>query len=112
MSRRKHVPDWLVPSILFSGVVVWFLGAKQAFGSTPKNTGNVQTAIVGDRVYSVTRLGQGHYIVSLISTGGVLEPSPVNFVFSQTEQLGAIGSAEKLAQLKSDMNSFNVNFAS
>jgi hypothetical protein len=114
MSRRREpkTPEWLVPAILFSGAVAWFLGTKSAFGSTPKKTGNVQTAIVGDRVYSVTRLGQGHYIVSLISTGGVLEPSPVNFVFSQTEQLGAVGGEEKLAQLKMDMQSFDVNFAS
>ena len=113
MARKSSTPNWLVPAILFSGAVVWFLGGKQAFASTPpKNTGNVQTATVGDRLYSVTRLGQGHYIVSLISTGGVLEPSPVNFVFSQTEQLGAIGSEPKLAQLKTDMQSFNVNFAS
>jgi hypothetical protein len=111
MSRRKSsTPEWLVPAILFSGAVAFFL-SKPAFGSAPKSSGNVQTAIVGDRVYSVTRLGQGHYIVSLISTAGVLEPSPVNFVFSQTEQLGAIGSEPKLAQLKADMQSFNVNFA-
>jgi hypothetical protein len=75
------------------------------------NTGNVQTATVGNRVYSITKLGQGNYIVSLISTGGVLETSPVNYAFSQTGQLGAIGDPQKLAQLKTDMQSFNVNFA-
>lgn len=75
------------------------------------NTGNVQTATVGDRVYSITKLGQGNYIVSLISTGGVLETSPVNYAFSQTEQIGAIGDPHKLAQLRADMNAFQVNFA-
>ena len=74
------------------------------------NTGNVQTATVGDRVYSVAKLGQGHYLISLISTGGVLETSPVNYAFNQTEQLGAVGDERKLAQLKSDMQSFKVNF--
>lgn len=107
---RKSTPDWLVPAILVSGAVAFFL-SKPAFGK-PMNTGNVQTAIVGDRVYSITKLGQGSYLVSLISTGGVLEKSPVNFAFSQTEQLGAIGDEKKLAQLKIDMQSFNVNFES
>ena len=109
MARKSRTPDWLVPAILLSGTVAFFL-SKPAFGAT-KKSGNVQTTIVGDRVYSVTRLGQGHYLVSLVSTSGVLEPSPVNYVFSQTQQLGAMGSEQKLAQLKTDMQSFDVNFA-
>ncbi len=110
MSRKRSSADSLIPWIVLSGAVVFFL-SKSAFGATKTmNTGNVQTATVGDRVYSITKLGQGHYIVSLISTGGVLELVPVNFVFSQTEQLGATGDAQKLAQLKTDMQSFNVNF--
>lgn len=109
--RKSSVPDWLVPAILFTAVVSFFL-SKPAFGATkPMNTGNVQTATVGNRVYSITKLGQGSYIVSLISTGGVLETIPTNFAFSQTEQLGAVGDPQKLAQLKADMNSFQVNFA-
>lgn len=113
MSRKtkSSVPDWLVPAIIASGTVAFFL-SKPAFGaSKPMNTGNVQTATVGNRVYSVTKLGQGNYLISLISTGGVLETAPTNFAFSQTEQLGAVGDPQKLAQLKTDMNSFNVNFA-
>lgn len=107
MAKRRKKDDWLVPAIL--ATVAFFL-SKSAFGATPKPAGNVQTAIVGDRIYSVLRLGQGHYIVSLISTGGVLETSPVNFAFSQTEQMGAEGDPQKLAQLKTDMQSFNVDF--
>ena len=112
MSRRKSsVPDWLVPAIGFTAVVSFFL-SKSAFGATkPMNTGNVQTATVGNRVYSVAKLGQGSYMISLISTGGVLQVEPVNFAFSQTEQLGAVGDPQKLAQLKSDMQFFQVNFA-
>ncbi len=110
MSRKKK-DDWLVPAILISGTIAFFL-SKSAFAADKvMNTGNVQTATVGDRVYSVTKLGQGNYLVSLVSTGGVLELEPVNFAFSQTEQLGAVGNAQKLAQLKTDMNSFKVNFA-
>lgn len=109
--RKSSVPDWLVPAILFTGAVSFFL-SKNAFGATKKPASNVQTATVGDRVYSVTRLGQGNYLVSLVSTGGVLETSPVNFAFSQTEQLGAIGDERKLSQLKTDMQSFNVDFHS
>lgn len=107
---RKSKADNLIPWILLSGTVVFFL-SKSAFAS-PKtmNTGNTQTATVGDRTYSVTKLGQGNYMVSLISTGGLLETSPVNYVFSQTEELGANGSPQKIAQLKQDMQSFNVNF--
>lgn len=90
--------------------MVFFL-SKNVFAATPKPTpSNVQTATVGDRVYSVARLGQGNYMVSLLSTGGVIEREPVNFAFSQTEQLGSTGSSAKLAQLKSDMRSFNVDF--
>lgn len=109
MAKRKD--DWLVPAIIASGTIAFFL-SKSAFAA-PKtmNTGNVQTATVGDRVYSVTKLGQGNYIITLVSTGGVLELEPVNFAFSQTEQLGAVGSPQKLAQLKTDMQSFKVNFA-
>lgn len=108
---RKRKDDWLVGAILFSGTVAFFL-SKSAFAS-PKamNTGNVQTATVGDRVYSVTKLGEGSYLVSLISTAGVLETSPVNYTFSQSGQLGAFGDERKLLQLRSDMQSFNVNFA-
>lgn len=110
MSRKRSSADSLLPWIALSGVVVFFL-SKSAFGATkPMNTGNTQTATVGDRVYTVTKLGQGHYLVSLISTGGVLETVPVNFVFNQTEQLGATGDPQKLAQLRSDMQSFRVNF--
>lgn len=109
--KRSKEPSWLVPAIIASGAIAFFL-SKSAFGATKKvmNTGNVQTATVGDRVYSVTKLGQGNYIVSLISTGGVLEVSPVNFAFSQTEQLGAIGDEKKLAQLKADMPFLQIEF--
>lgn len=106
----SRTPKWLVPAILVTGVVALWSGLASA-KSAPMNTGNTQTATVGNRVYSVTKLGQGNYIVSLISTGGVLEVSPVNFAFSQSGQLGAIGNPQKLAQLKTDMRSFNVNFA-
>lgn len=105
---KSSVPNWLVPAILFTGAVVLLL-APAAHGA-PMNTGNVQTATVGNRVYSITKLGQGNYIISLISTGGILEREPVNFAFSQTEQLGATGDPQKLAQLKADMQFFNVNF--
>lgn len=111
MSKRSKEPSWLVPAIIASGTIAFFL-SKSAFGAEkkPLNTGNVQTAIVGDRVYSVAKLGFGTYLVSLISTGGVLEREPVNYTFNQTEQLGAIGDERKLAQLKSDMQFFQVNF--
>lgn len=106
---KSKTPKWLVPAILVTGIIA-FMTSGVAKAAT-MNTGNVQTATVGNRVYSITKLGQGNYIVSLISTGGVLEISPVNYSFSQTGQLGAIGSPEKLAQLKTDMRSFNVNFS-
>jgi len=106
MARKKD--DWLVPAILFTGSVVFFL--SRAAAAAPKPPSNVQTAVVGDRLYSVTRLGQGNYIVTLVSTGGTFESEPVNFAFSQSGQLGAVGSAQKLAQLKTDMQSFNVDF--
>jgi len=108
VAKRKGSPSWLFPAILFAGITAFFL-SKKAAGAT-MNIGNVQTATVGDRVYSVTKLGQGAYLVSLISTGGIIQVEPVNFSFTQTEQLGAIGDERKLSQLKSDMQSFNVDF--
>lgn len=107
----KSQADKLIPWILFTGVIVFFLSKPALGAEKTMNTGNVQTASVGDRVYSITKLGQGNYIISLISTGGVLETAPVNFAFSQTKQLGAVGDPQKLAQLKADMPFFKVNFA-
>jgi len=108
MAKNAKNDKLILAAALVAGAVALF--AKSA-GAKTMNTGNVQTATVGNRVYSVTKLGQGNYIVSLVSTGGVLEVSPVNYAFSQTGQLGAIGDPQKLAQLKTDMQSFNVNFA-
>ncbi len=107
MAKNANTDKLIIAGILIAGAVA--LLAKSA-GAAPMNTGNVQTATVGDRVYSVAKLGQGAYMVSLISTGGVLEVSPVNYTFTQTGQLGAIGDPAKLSQLKTDMQSFNVNF--
>jgi len=106
---KSKTPKWLWPAVIVTGAIALF--AKSAGAQTQTmNTGNVQTATVGNRVYSITKLGQGNYIISLISTGGVLELVPVNFAFSQQGQLGANGDPAKLAQLKTDMQSFKVNF--
>lgn len=86
------------------------LFAKSSQAQTTMNTGNVQTATVGPRVYSITKLGQGNYLVALVSTNGVLQISPVNYTFSQTGPLGQIGDPAAITQLKQDMPSFNVNF--
>lgn len=87
----------------------WMMLSKKAPASSG---GLVQTATVGNRVYSITRLGQGAYLVTLVSTGGVLETSPTNYTFNQSGPLGSIGNAQKLKQLQTDMNSFNVSFSS
>jgi hypothetical protein len=104
---KSKTPSWIIPAALVAGAIALF--AKGA-GAQTLNTGNVQTATVGDRVYSVAKLGQGTYLISLVSTGGVLEVAPVNYTFDQTQQLGSIGDPQKLTQLKTDMQSFNVNF--
>ena len=107
MAKNSNTDKLIIAGALVAGAIALF--AKSA-GAQPMNTGNVQTATVGNRVYSVAKLGQGAYMVSLISTGGVLEVSPVNYTFTQTGQLGAIGDPQKLAQHKTDMQTFNVNF--
>lgn len=104
---KSKTPTWILPAALVALAVAFF--SKSGHAAT-MNTGNVQTATVGNRVYSIAKLGQGHYMISLISTGGVVEISPVNYVFAQEGQIGAIGDPAKLTQLKSDMQSFNVNF--
>lgn len=108
MAKKSGTDKLILAGILVAGAVALF--AKSA-GAQTLNTGNVQTATVGNRVYSIAKLGQGTYLISLISTGGLLEVSPVNYTFNQTQQLGSIGDPAKLTQLKSDMQSFNVNFA-
>jgi hypothetical protein len=107
--KKSKTPGWLVPAILVSGVVVLWSGLSKA--ATKPTPSNVQTAQVGNRLYSVTRLGQGNYLVTLVSTGGQFEASPVNYTFSQSGPLGEIGDPRKLAQLKADMNMMNLNFA-
>lgn len=109
MAKSRGTPRWFWPALLATGAVALF--AKSA-GAQPKATpSNVQTAQVGNRVYSVNRLGQGTYLVTLISTGGVIETSPVNFTFNQQGPMADFGDPAKVAQLKSDLNSMNLNFA-
>lgn len=106
--RKSSTPSWLLPAILVTGAIALFAkgaGAKPA-GPPP----NVQTATVGNRVYSVNRLGQGTYLVTLISTGGVIETLPVNFSFNQSGPMADFGDAAKLAQLKADLANMSVDF--
>ncbi len=108
MSKRQTTPKWLVPAILATGAIALF--AKSAGASQKKPPSNVQTATVGNRVYSVSRLGQGTYLVTLISTGGVIERSPISYTFNQEGVMGSFGDAGKVAQLRADLNAMNVNF--
>lgn len=108
MVKKSSTPSWLFPAILATGAIALF--AKSAGASQKQAPSNVQTATVGNRVYSVARLGQGTYLVTLISTGGVIERSPVSYTFNQTGVLGTFGDAGKVNQLRSDLNAMNVNF--
>ena len=105
--KNTSTDKLIIAGILAAGAVALF--AKSA-GAQPKSTSNVQTATVGNRVYTVVRLGQGNYLVSLVSTNGVLETSPVNYTFSQVGPLGEIGPSGKLSQLKQDLPSIPVTF--
>ncbi len=110
MAKRDNTPKWLFPAILVTGAVALF--AKSA-GATSKTTpSTVQTAAVGGRVYSVARLGQGTYLVTLISTNGVNEAFPVSFTFNQQGPMGEFGDSVKVSQLKADLNKMPLNFAS
>jgi len=107
---KKKTPSWLIPAALVAGTVALF--AKSAGAKPLKPTpSNVQTATVGNRVYSVARLGQGTYLVSLLSTGGVVQTTPVTFTFNQSGPMGDFGDADKVGQLKADLNLMNLNFA-
>lgn len=106
---KSRTPTWLWPAILATGAIALF--AKSA-GAQPAPRGNVQTTTVGNRLYSVVRLGQGNFLVALVSTAGVLESAPVNYTFSQVGPLGEIGDAAKLAQLKADLPNMNLDFKS
>lgn len=96
-----------MPAILVTGVVVLWSGIASA---QPKPKGNVQTATVGNRVYSVNRLGSGTYLVTLISTNGVIEIAPINYTFNQSGSLAEFGDSAKIAQLKIDLPNMNVSF--
>lgn len=111
MAKRDTTPKWLWPAILVTGALALFAksaGAKPASGPPA----NVQTAVVGNRVYSVNRLGQGTYLVTLLSTGGVVEAIPVNFTFNQAGPMADFGDPAKLAQLKADLAEMKVDFRS
>jgi hypothetical protein len=108
MAKRQTTPKWLMPAILATGAIALF--AKSAGASQKQPPSNVQTATVGNRVYSIARLGQGTYLVTLISTGGVIERSPVSYTFNQQGVLGTFGDAGKVNQLRSDLNAMNVSF--
>lgn len=108
-------PSWIVPAIFVSGVVALWSGiasAKSTPAPAPKPPlgGNVQTATVGGRLYAVSRLGQGTYLVQLISTAGVLQASPVSFTFNQVGPMGEFGDAAKVAQLKADLPNMQLDF--
>lgn len=107
MAKSNRTDKLLIAGILTAGAIALF--AKSA-GAQPRSTSNVQTANVGNRVYTIVRLGEGNYLVSLVSTGGVLETIPVNYTFSQVGPLGEIGPAGKVAQLKQDLPAMNVKF--
>jgi hypothetical protein len=108
MAKRQTTPKWLVPAIFAAGAVALF--AKSAGASQKQPPSNVQTATVGNRVYSIARLGQGTYLVTLISTGGVIERAPVSYTFNQQGVMGTFGDAGKVNQLRADLNAMNVNF--
>lgn len=110
MAKRDTTPKWLIPAILATGAVALF--AKSAGASPKQQSGNVQTATVGNRIYSIARLGEGAYLVTLISTGGVIERSPVSYTFNQQGVMGTFGDAGKVAQLRADLNAMSVNFQS
>jgi len=106
---KSKTPGWVLPAALVAGAVALFAKASGAAPAASKG-GTVQTATVGNRVYSVTQLGQGAYLVALVSTGGVLETSPVSFTFNQSGPMGDFGDAGKVAQLKADLNNMQLDF--
>lgn len=108
MAKKSSLPRWFAPALLVSGALALF--AKSAGASQKQPPSNVQTATVGNRVYSIARLGQGTYLVTLISTGGVIERDPVSYTFNQTGVLGTFGDAGKVNQLRADLNAMTVDF--
>jgi hypothetical protein len=110
MAKSSRTPRWLMPAILATGAIALF--AKSAGAKPAATPSNVQTATVGNRVYSVNRLGQGFYLVTLISTGGVLERAPINFTFNQQGPMAEFGDSAKVAQLKADLPNMSLDFRS
>jgi len=107
---KKKTPSWILPAALVAGAVALF--AKGAGAQTKQTPSNVQTATVGNRVYSVARLGQGTYLVSLVSVGGVIQKDPVTYTFNQSGPMGEFGDPAAVGQLKTDLNLMQLNFAS
>lgn len=91
--------------------LVLVLGARSSAQAPSQPASLVQTATVGDRTYTVARLGGGVYLVMLTLSGGVPPAAPVEYTFSQSGPMGEFGDASALEQLKADLPHLNVNFA-
>jgi hypothetical protein len=72
----------------------------------------VQTAQVGDNLYTVTRMGNGQYVVVLTSIKGSLANFPVSVLLDQTGIKQEFGDSAQLQQLKADLGKMNVDFSS
>ncbi len=101
-------------------MIGYILGAVGAlayfFFTTPAKAkastgGLVQTAKVGDNVYTITRLGNGQYVVVLTSIKGSTNQFPVSVMLDQTGIKQEFGDPTQLAQLKADMNKFSIDFS-
>lgn len=91
-------------SLLLGAIVglgyMLFTGKSKAANTSG---GVVQTAQVGNRLYTITRLGGGQYIIVLTSINGQVNQFPVSVMFNQSGVQQEFGEATQLAQLKTDI---------
>lgn len=87
------------------GVAYLVLSPKKASASTG---GLVQTAKVGDNLYTVTRMGNGQYVVVLTSVKGQLNQFPVSVLLNQNGITQRFGDTK---QLEADLNRMSLDFS-
>jgi len=82
-------------------------------GSSAKKApgGVVQTAQVGDNLYTITRMSNGQYVVVLTSVKGNVNSFPVSVLLDQTGIKQEFGDTAQLAQLKADLGKMSVDFS-
>lgn len=103
----------LLMNLLFGALAALAYMLVTSSSSAKKSPGGVvQTAQVGDNLYTVTRMGNGKYVVVLTSIKGNIANFPVSVLLGQNGIEQEFGDSTQLQQLKADLGKMSVDFSS